>query len=212
MNERLVIIGASGHGKVVADIAVKMNRYNKIMFLDDDISIKECLGFPVIGTSEDVEHYIRDCDVFVAIGNAKIRQKIQESLYCKGAVIPTLVHPGAIVSNEVSIGEGTIVMAGVIINPGTHIGKGCILNTASSIDHDCMIDDYVHISVGVHLAGTVEIGERTWVGIGAVISNNLKVVSGCVIGAGTVVIRDILKSCTVVGNPAKDIKFSFQKT
>lgn len=207
MDKKLVIIGASGHGKVVADIAAKMKKYGSIMFLDDDVSLKECLGFPVVGVTKDAERYIRECDVSVAIGNAEIRQRIQESLFDKGASIPILIHPNTVVGSNVCIGDGTVIMAGVIINPGSHIGKGCILNTGSSIDHDCIIGDYAHVSVGVHLAGTVRIGARAWVGIGAVVSNNLQVADDCKIGAGAVVIRDIEKACTVVGNPAKVVKF-----
>ncbi len=203
MHKRLVIIGAGGHGKVIADIAIKMKVYDSIIFLDDDSLIKQCMGFPVVGTTKNVECYIQDCDIFVGIGSAKIRQKFQELLMEKGVQIPTLVHPSAIIGSNVRVGEGTVIMAGVVINPDSSIGKGCIINTSSSIDHECVIKDYAHISVGAHLAGTVEIGERTWVGMGAVVNNNLKITGDCQIGSGAVVIRDIPNKCTVVGNPSK---------
>lgn len=96
-------------------------------------------------------------------------------------------------------------MAGAVVNPGSTIGKGCIINTCSSVDHDCQIGDYVHISIGAHLAGTVILGKNTWVGAGATISNNIEITSCCMIGAGAVVINDIIEKGTYVGVPARKI-------
>ena len=94
-------------------------------------------------------------------------------------------------------------MAGAVINPGTMIGKGCIINTNSAIDHDCEIGDFVHVSVGSHLSGTVTVGKGTWIGAGATVSNNVAICGGCMIGAGAAVIKDIDKPGTYVGVPAK---------
>ena len=123
--KQLVIIGASGHGKVVADIA-KRNGYEDICFLDDNPLAKECGGYPVIGSSQDIDKC--DRDMFVAIGNARIRKRIMEQLEAKGKYIPTLIHPNAVIGEHVSIGCGTVVVAGAVINPCTTIGKGCIIN------------------------------------------------------------------------------------
>lgn len=203
MKKSLVIIGASGHGKVVADIAEKQNRYDRIFFLDDDDTRTDCAGFPVVGTSGMVSQYLTDAELFVAIGNAQIRQRIQERLEQMGEVIPTLIHPNAVIGKDVSIGPGTVVMAGAVINPCAQIGKGCIINTCSSIDHDCRIGDYVHVAVGAHLCGTVVVGEGTWIGAGATVSNNLTVCGGCMIGAGAVVVNNIAEAGTYIGVPAK---------
>ena len=192
---RLLIIGASGHGKVIADIAVKCG-YKDIVFLDDNENVKECAGFPVIGRSckaVDIEG-----NKIVAIGNARVREQIQQNL--KNVV--TLIHPDAVISRRVEIGEGSVVMAGTVINSDVVIGKGCIINTGASVDHDCKIGDFVHVSVGAHVAGTCEIGERTWIGAGAVVSNNISIYRDCMIGAGTVVIKNINKKGTYIGNPA----------
>ena len=205
MNKRLVIIGASGEGKVSADIAVKLQKYNEILFLDDDVSIKECMNFPVVGKSQDAEQYIDEADFFVAIGNGKIRKKVAEQLLDLKATIITLIHPMAVIGENVIIGSGTVVMAGAVINPDSQIGQGCIVNTCASVDHDCTIGDYVHISVGAHVCGTVEVGENTWIGAGATISNNLTVCSDCMIGVGAVVVKDIEKAGTYVGVPARRI-------
>jgi sugar O-acyltransferase (sialic acid O-acetyltransferase NeuD family) len=200
VKKRLAIIGASGHGKVIADIASK-NGYREIVFLDDNRNLQECGGYPVIGTSSDAEKL--DTDIIVGIGDASIRKRMQESVNDQKVV--TLIHPDAVVADDVRIGRGTVVMAGAVINPGTTIGKGCIINTCSSVDHDCHIGDYVHVSVGSHLCGTVTVEDESWIGSGAIISNNLCICHGCMIGAGTVVLKNIKETGTYIGAPARKI-------
>ena len=202
--KKIVIIGASGHGKVVADIA-KKNGYTDILFLDDDVSCQKCDSYPVIGRSGDAKDY-PEYDFIVGIGNAGVREKIQENLVKLQLTLAILVHPAAVVAENVKLGEGTVVMAGSVINPGATIGKGCIINTCSSVDHDCQIRDYVHISVGSHVAGTVMIDKRSWIGAGAVVSNNLYICHDCMIGAGAAVIRNIDCPGTYVGVPIRKIK------
>lgn len=195
--KKLVIIGASGHGKVIADIAVKSG-YEEIVFLDDDNQIKECAGFPVVGKTSDANKI--HGDKIVAIGNANVRERIQNGLND----VVTLIHPSAVISRRTEIGEGTVIMAGAVVNSDTVIGKGCIINTGATVDHDCRIDDYVHVSVGAHVAGTCEIGKRTWLGAGATVSNNITICGDSMIGAGSVVIKDIEKPGTYIGVPAKE--------
>lgn len=203
---KLAIIGASGHGKVVADIA-RRNGYKEIVFLDDNDSIHECGGYPVIGKSTETGTI--DADVIIGIGNAGVRKQIQESIPDEKMV--TLIHPDAVVAEDVVIGKGTVVMAGAVINPGVRIGKGCIINTCSSVDHDCVVGDYVHIAVGSHLCGTVTVVNGTWIGAGATVSNNVYICSDCMIGAGAVVIKDIKIPGTYIGVPAKEKKMSKYK-
>ncbi|MCI9361908.1 MAG: acetyltransferase [Hungatella sp.] len=202
----LVIVGAGGHGKVAADCAAQ-NRYKNIYFLDDDREVKSCGKYPVAGTVAEFRKFMdvdySDTDFFVAIGNAAIRQKIHREIETAGGVMVTLIHPDAVISDDVRIGSGTVIMAGTVINTGAIIGAGCIVNTASSVDHDCHIGDFVHIAVGAHIAGTVGIGDRTWVGAGAIVSNNVHICGDCMIGAGAVVVSDIRISGTYVGIPAK---------
>ena len=203
--DRLFIVGCSGHGKVVADIALKQNKYDRILFLDDNPKGDSCMGIPVAGSST-YEGITSDDEIIVAIGNADIRRKLQEQYIKKGFRIATLIHPDAVIGFGVEIGEGTVIMAGTVINPDARIGKGVIINTGATVDHDDKISDYVHISVGAHIAGTVTIGESTWIGAGAVVSNNLEICSGAVIGVGAVVVRNIEKQGTYVGVPARKIK------
>lgn len=205
MNKKLVIIGASGHGKVVADIALKLKKYDDISFLDDSTNLEKCMQFSVVGKVKDVYNYIEDSDIFVAIGNSNVRKTIMEDLKARGANIPILIHPNAVIGTGVTIDLGTVVMAGVIINPDTSIGEGCIINTSASVDHDCKIDNYVHVSVDAHLAGTVSIGEYTWIGIGASVKNNVSIGANVMIGAGAVVVKDITEVGTYIGVPAKII-------
>lgn len=206
MKKKLLIIGASGHGKVVADIAIKMNTWQSIAFLDDNKNVRKCLGLEVIGRSVDFVAYIDEWNFFVAIGDNTIRKKVQEKIQLYGGELVTLIHPAALLGINVTIGRGTVVMAGTVINSDTQIGDGCIINTSSSLDHDNIISDYVHVSPGVRIAGSVNIGESSWVGIGGVVSNNLSICNNCNIGAGTVVLKDIKQRGTYVGIPARKIK------
>ncbi|MCQ6526095.1 acetyltransferase [Bacillus mycoides] len=206
MKKKLLIIGASGHGKVIADIALKMNKWQSIAFLDDNENVKYSMGIEIIDNSASVSKYIDNYDLFVGIGNNVIREKIQRQLETEGASIPVLIHPSAIIGEQVYLEAGTVVMAGAVINCCTKIGKGCIINTASTVDHDNIIEDYVHISPGVHLAGTIKVGRGTWLGIGSVVSNNISITNDCRIGAGALVIRNINEIGTYVGVPVTKIK------
>lgn len=197
----LVIVGASGHGKVIADIAEKVG-YTDIVFLDDNKTVKTCGKHSVVGASGDAMRY-SSCDFIVGIGNAEIRKRIQEKLIEEGLHIVTLVHPKAVIASDVSLGVGTVVMAGAIINPGSKVGNGCIINTGATVDHDNVLEDYVHASVGSHLAGTVSIGASTWIGAGAIISNNISICENCMIGAGAIVVRNITEADIYIGNPAR---------
>lgn len=199
--KNLLIIGAGGHGKVVADVVQSLAIYEKIEFLDDNC--KANIGFSILGPVAHVKQYIHKFDVFVAIGNNKMRGDFLKSLIELGANIPTFVHPSAVVSKRASIGIGSIVMPGAVVNAGASLGKGCIVNTCASIDHDCLIEDYCHISVGAHLAGNVYLGEKVWVGIGALVNNNIGICSNTCIGAGAVVVKNIAEPAIYIGIPAK---------
>lgn len=202
--DKLLIIGASGQGRVIADIALKMKKWNQIVFLDDD-NVKYSMDFKVVGKVRDVDRYISEYDIFVAIGNNSTRKKIQNQLEKKGASIPILIHPKAIIGEKVEFKIGTVVMAGAVISCCTKVGKGCIINTSATVDHDNVIGDYVHISPGVNLAGTVHVGKGTWLGIGSVVINNISIASWCKIGAGGVVVKNLKETGTYVGVPVRRV-------
>ena len=205
MPKNVVIIGAGGHAKVIADIITKSND-NVIGFLDDNLDIQNktiYLNKTVLGTTKDIDKY-KEYYYIIGIGNNNIRENIANSYDLKWY---TAIHPNAIIANEVSIEEGSVVMAGSIINTGTKIGKHCIINTKSSLDHDNIIENYVHISPGATLAGTVHIKEKIWICAGATIINNITIAKNNIIGAGSVVIKDINEeNGTYVGVPARKIK------
>lgn len=204
MNQEVIVIGAGGHGKVVADI-VRSSGDTVLGFLDDGRTAGDTVcGMPVLGGVEDYVNFL-DAKFVVGIGGANARRSIVQKL--KNVRWYTAVHPSAVISAmDTHIGEGTVIMAGAIINPCATVGKHCIVNTGSSIDHDNRIGDYTHISVGARLAGTVTVGENVWVGIGATVSNGISVCDDCMIGAGAVVVRSIMEPGTYVGVPARKIK------
>lgn len=195
---KITIIGASGHGKVCAEIA-RLSGYEEIEFLDDNPDLKTCGKYPVVGKTDTTV----EGSVFVAIGNGKIRKHFCEKY--KDQLV-TLIHPSAVIAGDVKIGRGSVIMPDAVINPGTTVGDGCIVNTSASVDHDNTVGRYTHIAVGAHTAGTVKIGENVWLGIGAIVSNNIQICSNCTIGAGAVVIKDIEIQGTYIGVPARMIK------
>ena len=197
---RLCILGAGGHGKVILEIAELSGRYDEIVFFDDDPEVRQCGTAPVVGNSYDFFNLREDeCDVFIAIGNCSLRSRLTNML---GDVhMPSLIHPAAVVSKTAEIGRGTVVMAGAIINPSARIGDGCIINSNAVVEHDCMVGNFSHVSVSACLAGSVHVGESCFVGAGATVINNISICPRCTIGAGAVVVKDISISGVYVGVP-----------
>lgn len=203
MKDKLVLIGAGGHGKVAADIAKLTGHWNVIQFLDDDPNLKKVNEIDVVGVVSGLRLLVRDHDMFVSIGNAHKRKQITEIIEKYHASIPSLTHPSAIIAKNVKIGRGSMIAAGTVININSTIGKSCIVNTGANIGHDNSIGEYSHVASGCTLAGTVAVGNNTWIGCGSVVSNNINIVSNSIIGAGTVVVKDLEIPGTYVGNPAK---------
>ena len=204
MNERVIVIGASGHGKVAADI-VRSSGDTLLGFLDDNALLPpEIAGIPVLGKVADYANY-PDASFVIGIGSSAVREKIARQL--DGVRWYTAIHPAAVVSAlDVQVGEGSVVMANAVLNPSARVGKHSIINTAAVVEHDNRIGDFAHVSVGARLGGTVSIGNHSWIGMGATVSNNVSICACCMIGAGAVVIRDIKESGTYVGVPAGKIK------
>ncbi|QDF67634.1 acetyltransferase [Shewanella sp. SNU WT4] len=200
------ILGASGHGKVIAEIA-ELNGFTEIHFYDDRWpELARIEHWPVYGNSDILIKRIHDyTNIVVAIGDNATRLKKYRLLFEHGACCLPLVHPSAVVSNYAQLGDGTVVMAGAVVNSFSYIGKGCIINTVASVDHDCMIADGVHISPGAHLAGAVQVAECCWIGIGSQIKQLIRIGSNSIVAAGATVINDVLNNQTVIGIPAKPI-------
>lgn len=203
MKQALIIVGAGGQGRVVADIAERVG-YQTVAFLDDACTGEVC-GYPVLGRVEDFATYRDKGDLFVAIGGNAARRRVTAMLREAGLTLPALVHPSAVLGKGVTLGQGTVVMAGAVINPWAIVGEGVILNTGSSVDHDCRVGDFAHVSVGAHLCGTVTVGKEAFLGAGSTLVNNVSVCDGVTVGAGAVVIHDITEKGTYVGVPARRI-------
>lgn len=200
----LAILGASGHGKVLADIA-ELTGWEEIVFYDDAWpKIEKNGAWRVVGdTNKLIEIFSEYDGVIVAIGNNKIRSEKTEYLKNIGANLATLVHPSAVLSKYSSIGIGSVVVAGAVVNPYCKIGDGVIINTCSSVGHDCNLGNYVHICPGARLAGGSNIEELCWIGLGSSVRQLINIGARTIVGAGSVVVKDIPSNATAFGVPAK---------
>ncbi len=197
--KRLAIIGAGGHGRVVAESAAAAGWAT--IFFDDHV-MGQIDGSPVGGTAHDV--LATQCDsAIVAIGNNRVRLEWIARLRAAGFTLGTIAHPSALVSRSAIVGEGTFLAAGAIVGTRAVLGTGCIINTAASVDHDCFLGDAVHLSPGVRLSGEVTIGTATWLGTGSAVRNKIKIGRDVVVGVGGVVVRDVEDGQTVIGVPAR---------
>lgn len=211
MNNKVVIVGAGGHGKVIADI-IEKSKDKLIGFLDDKRTIEEVVigKYKVIGKIKDIISLSQKdptIQFIIGIGNNKIRKKIAEEYQKMNYYIA--IHPSAQIALGVNIGKGTAIMANACINSSSKIGEHCIINTGAVVEHDNNIESYVHISPNATLCGTVQVGELTHIGAGVIVRNNIKICSNCIIGAGGVVVKDINESATYIGVPTKKLKEDF---
>ncbi|HDM8200166.1 acetyltransferase [Vibrio harveyi] len=202
--KRCAILGASGHGKVVAEIA-ELNGYDEITFFDDQWpKLTSVAHWKVLGDTNTLLRRAKEYDLtIIAIGHNAIRISKQRELSLAGACFGVVAHPSAVISKYANIGAGTVVMANAVINAFSNIGMSCIINTACTIDHDCNLADGVHISPGVNLAGGVEIGENSWIGIGSQIKQLIAIGHDTIVGCGSTVINNVTSSQVVVGSPAQ---------
>lgn len=203
---RLAILGASGHGKVIADMALLLG-YTDVVFFDDAWPTKSSAGrWSVIGTIETLLGSMADFDaVIVGIGDNRIRLEKHVLLAAVGAPLVTLVHPAAMVSDFAQIGIGSVICAGAVVNMDAILSAAVILNTGATVDHDCRLADGVHIAPGANLSGDVHVDVSSWVGVGACVKQGVHIGSDVMVGAGAVVVADIPDGVIVVGNPARPI-------
>ena len=210
MTKELAIVGASGHGKVIADIAEKLGY--TVNFYDDVYPNKTYIEhWPIHGTCADLialnnTKATLSNDAVVAIGNNEIRfQKIQ-LLRQNSFNLITLIHPTAVISQYATIAQGTVIFAGAVINAFAKVGVGCIINTGAVVEHDSVIGDFTHICPNVALAGGVTVGSKSWIGIGSQVKQLVTIGDSCVIGAGSTVLKNIPDNVTAFGSPAVVIK------
>lgn len=193
--KKIYIYGSSGHGLVSADVARSVG-YDEVIFLDD--FDERALKF-----SPELEKH----DIFIAIGNNKVRAHLVLKVQNAGFKLVSLIHQSAIISPSAKISnEGVLVMPNVTINACVRVEKGVILNTSCVIEHECVVDEFSHISVGAKLAGNVSVGKLCLLGINAAVLPNLKIADECILGGGSVLIKDAREKGTYVGAPARLVK------
>lgn len=208
---RVVVIGAGGHGQVVADVLLSSRSggaaYVPVGYVDDDASLigRTFLGLPVLGLVESLGLHPHD-GVIVAIGDNARRRAVFHRLERAGERFIVARHPSAVVAANAEIGPGTVICAGVVVNPGTTIGSNVILNTSCSIDHHNRIGDHVHIGPGVRTGGSVIVGSGALIGIGAVVMPGRTVGADSVVGAAALVQRDVGDAAVVAGIPARPLQ------
>jgi acetyltransferase EpsM len=203
----VLLYGAGGHAKVVADIMERSARHSILGFLDDNEKRwgESFWGYHVLGGRNALARsgHAPDTAVILAIGANHARKRLAEELGALGWSFATAIHPSAQIGRDVTIGTGTVIMANAVVNPGTRIGSHVIINTGATVDHDCSIEDYAHVCPGVHLAGDVLVGEGAQVGIGASAIESTRIGRWSIVGAGATVVRDIPDHVTAVGTPAR---------
>jgi len=206
VSPKVLIYGAGGHAKVVADLA-RLCKIDIAGFVDDTSADRDgqiFYGSVIFHEAAQARHDYSDNDlgVVVAIGDCAARTRIATELERQNFKLLTLIHPAATVAQSARVSAGTVVMAGAIINADVAIGKNVIVNTGAILEHDCVIEDGAHICPGVRLGGGASIGSQTWIGIGAIIKDRVRVGSGSIVGAGSLVLKDVPDNITVYGSPA----------
>ena len=170
----LVIWGASGHASVVADILRLRGEYEIVGFIDNfDPARRGSIfcGAPVLGGEETLDDLARLGveHLIFGFGDCAARLRLGEIVRARGFRMATAIHPRATVAADVTVGGGTVIAAGAVVNPGARVGEDVIINTCASVDHDCVVEDGAHVSPGARLAGGVSVGRAAWIGIGAVV-------------------------------------------
>jgi len=204
MTKSLAILGAGGHGKVIADAAL-LGGCQTLVFFDDAWPDKQDNGdWPVVGDWTALLEGHRDYEgVIVAIGANDVRMAKQNALREAGVPVATVIHPLAAVSPFARLGAGSVAFAGAVVNPYAYAGEGVIINSGAVVEHDCRLGEGVHISPRACLGGGVTVEEGAWVGIGAVVKQGVTVGRGAIVGAGAAVVSDVPPGATVMGVPAR---------
>lgn len=203
------LYGAGGHSRIIQLILKKEGIIITAIFDDNPSPYQSTYNTTILEGRKTSEKFPHKGDPFIiAVGDNFHRFEIAKFLQSDFIKI---IHPSAVIEENVTIGKGTVVYAGAVVQPNTTIGQHVIINTLASVDHDNILEDFVHISPNATLCGLVHVGEGTHIGAGAVVIPNIKIGKWCTIGAGSVIIRDIPDYAVVVGNPGKIIKFNPSK-
>ncbi|MEF3302281.1 acetyltransferase [Paenibacillus sp. GYB003] len=213
---KIVIIGAGGLGKGIAQLIIDLNKVEDVWellgYLDDDINLrgKTVNNYPVLGQIELLaDRKFHDVYAMSAIGLSSGRiQIIRKALEMnRNLRFPTLIHPTAIIGEETEIGEGTSVGAYAIVEPGNRIGSHVLVHYGTTIGHDCVIEDFSTVLPGTNVSGFVKLCYGTYLGTNVSVLPGVEVGTRTIVGAGAAVIHSLPAYCTAVGVPAKLIKY-----
>ena len=184
---RMLIVGASGHGRSLAEAALAAGNYKVTGFLDDAApGLAQVMGFAVLGTADDVDAYRVHVDAaIVAVGNNALREAWSIKLPTAGFELATVIHPRAIVSPSAVIGPGSAIMSGAIVGTGARLGYGVIINSGAVVDHDAQVHDYGHLGVNASMSGGSVLGRNAWMQAGSTLGYGVKVADGVVLQPGT---------------------------
>ena len=204
----LIVVGASGHAKVVIDIVVRMGGHRIVGLVDREGTPRRIWDYPVLGPSDELPAIAARLGVaayLLGVGQNRDRRRISESITANDPKLTAIsaVHPSAAVGRDVEIGAGSVVMAGAMINPSCRIGRGCVINTGASLDHDCVMGDYASLAPGAVIGGDCDIGAEAWVGIGATVIQQIRIGARATVGAGSTVLDDVEADVVVIGTPAR---------
>lgn len=207
----VVIWGASGFALVVSDIIRLRKEYRIVGYLDDLSPQRKGTRFGgsiILGGREQLEQLAKEGikNIILGFGDCKGRLNLGALVKAEGFTLLSAIHPDAVVSDDVELGDGLIIGAAAVIDPFVRLGEGCVINRGALIGHETIIEDYVNIAPGVNIGGKARIGKGTFVGIGSTVINNIKVGSNVIIGAGSVVVKDIPDNVVAYGIPAKVVR------
>jgi sugar O-acyltransferase (sialic acid O-acetyltransferase NeuD family) len=204
-NKNLILVGGGGHCKSVIDVAEAAGFNIKgILDIPENVGNK-VLGYEIIGTDNQIASFVNDVMFIVTVGHIKdavLRVKLHQKIVEAGGTLATIIAPTAHVSIYASVGEGTVVMHNAIVNADATIGRGCIINTFANIEHDSKVGDYCHISTGAMVNGNCIVGKESFLGSQSVMVNGTEITEGCVIGAGSLVRKNIKQKGVYSGSPA----------
>jgi sugar O-acyltransferase (sialic acid O-acetyltransferase NeuD family) len=209
--DNIMLVGSSGHAKVIIDIVEKEGRYKIVGLIDAFRRIGETtLGYSVLGL-EIVPKLIVEYDlkgIIIAIGDNSVRASVAAKIVdiCPELPFVSAVHPSASIGKEATIGAGTVVMAGAVVNPCCYVGQLCILNTKALLDHDSVMGDFSSLASGVTTGGNCRIGSYSAVSIGAVLRHGITIGEHCVVGGGSFVLKNVDPFSVVYGTPAQKIR------
>ena len=202
---KVVLIGYSGHGKVVTDAALKCNIEIK-KYLDYDIKEDNPFDLEYFGNNDDLilkKLINQEYRFIIGIGNNQIRHKIYNQVNKLGGVFCKIIHPGSFLSEKCKVGLGSFISSNVSVNVSAEILENCIINTSAIIEHDCLIKSSVHVAPGAVLCGNVTVGEKSFIGANSTIKQGVKIGNNVLIGAGSLVLSDIPDNTKCFGNPVK---------